>query len=106
MKRFITIYIDEETGEIIDINKYNRKDFNIKLLEKKWRYERNIQTLTCIYKAKKRMQLLAFTHLEKHKKTSTYDYRSYQVKLHIGTKKSSVLPNFEQNLNNDTNWTI
>lgn len=52
------------------------------------------------------MQLFALLRLEKHKKTSTYDYRSYQVKLHIGTKKSSVLPNFEQNLNNDTNWTI
>ena len=57
MKRFITIYIDEETGEILNIDKYNRKDFDIKLLEKKWKYETNIQTLTCIYAAKLNKQL-------------------------------------------------
>ena len=54
MKRFITIYIDIETGEILNIDKYNRKDFDIKLLEKKWRYELNQQVLTCIYEAKQK----------------------------------------------------
>ena len=57
MKRFITIYIDKETGETLNINKYNRKDFDIKLLEKRWRYEVNVQTLTCIYEAKLKKQL-------------------------------------------------
>ena len=57
MKRFITIYIDEETGEIINIDKYNRKDYNIKLISKKWRYELNQQILTCIYAAKLSKQL-------------------------------------------------
>ena len=57
MKRFITIYIDEETGEIININKDNRKDYNIKLISKKWRYEVNKQILTCIYAAKWNNQL-------------------------------------------------
>ena len=57
MNRFITIYIDEETGEILDINKYNKKDFEIKLLSKKWRYTSNEQILTCIYRAKQKKQL-------------------------------------------------
>lgn len=57
MKRFITIYIDVETGEILNIDKYNRKDFDIKLLSKKWRYMLNQQTLTCIYEAKQKKQL-------------------------------------------------
>ena len=57
MKRFITIYIDIETGEILNINKYNRKDYDIELLEKKWRYELNQQILTCIYEAKLKNQL-------------------------------------------------
>lgn len=57
MKRFITIYIDVETAEILNIDKYNRKDFDIKLLSKKWRYELNQQVLTCIYEAKQKKQL-------------------------------------------------
>ena len=57
MKRFITIYIDIETGEILDINKYNRQDYDIKLLEKKWRYELSQQILTCIYEEKIKKQL-------------------------------------------------
>ena len=57
MKRFITIYIDIETGEILNINKYNRKDYDIELLEKKWKYEFTQQTLTCIYAAKPKKQL-------------------------------------------------
>ena len=57
MKRFITMYIDADTGEIININKYNKKDFDIKLLSKKWRYTLNEQILTCIYEAKQKKQL-------------------------------------------------
>ena len=57
MKRFITIYIDEATGEILNIEKCNKKDFDIKLISKKWRYEMNMQTLTCVYKAKLKKQL-------------------------------------------------
>ena len=57
MKRFITIYIDVETGEILNIGKYNREDYDIKLLSKKWRYELNQQILTCIYEAKLKKQL-------------------------------------------------
>ena len=57
MKRFITIYIDIETGEILNIDKYNKKDYDIKLLSKKWRYTLNEQILTCIYEAKLKKQL-------------------------------------------------
>ena len=57
MKIFITIYIDRETSEILNIDKYNRKDYDIKLLEKKWRYEPSQQILTCIYEAKLKNQL-------------------------------------------------